>query len=89
MINPKSPSLFQMLRTFTKELNTYIKNGQPNVTSEQYADRLDTCIKCPFINKEKMRCKICGCVLEHKAKWSTTICPDKPPRWEDLTNDKR
>ena len=29
-----------------------------------------------------MRCGLCGCLLEHKAKWKTTTCPDKPERWK-------
>jgi len=27
-----------------------------------------------------MRCGLCGCLLEHKAKWKTTSCPDS--RWK-------
>ena len=84
----KTPNIFQMLRTFTKELTKYVASGQPHVTAEQYADRLDTCTKCPLLNEKLMRCKVCGCLLEHKAKWATTVCPDNPPRWKDITNDK-
>ena len=29
-----------------------------------------------------MRCNLCGCLLEHKAKWKTTTCPDNPQRWD-------
>ena len=31
-----------------------------------------------------MRCGKCGCLLEYKAKWRTTTCPDTPQRWEPL-----
>lgn len=29
-----------------------------------------------------MRCGKCGCLIEHKAKWKTAICPDIPSRWK-------
>lgn len=29
-----------------------------------------------------MRCGKCGCMVEHKAKWRTTTCPDDPQRWK-------
>lgn len=35
-----------------------------------------------------MRCGLCGCLLEHKAKWKTTTCPDKPERWKPVFMDK-
>ena len=31
---------------------------------------------------------MCGCLLEHKAKWKTTTCPDKPERWKPVFMDK-
>ena len=79
----KSPSIFQMLKTFSKELATHVANGGTNVSSNDYAERLDACNKCPHLNKDKMRCGICGCLVQHKAKWQTTTCPDKPTRWKN------
>ena len=29
-----------------------------------------------------MRCGKCGCLIEHKARWKTTNCPDSPSRWK-------
>ena len=85
-----TPTMFQMLRNFSKEVVNYIKEGAPNVTAEDYADRLDACNKCPHLKKESMRCGLCGCLLEHKAKWKTTVCPDKPERWKSqITEEER
>ena len=78
----KGPTLFQMVKTFSKEIVKYVAHGAPNVSVEDYIDRLDTCSKCPHIQKEKMQCKICGCVMEMKAKWKTAVCPDNPSRWK-------
>ena len=77
----EAPTIFQMLRSFTSELTTYVKNGAPNVSEENYTNRLKACQSCEHLNKKLMRCKLCGCLIQHKAKWKTTSCPDKPQRW--------
>ena len=77
----KPPSMFQMLKSFSSELAIYIKNGSPNVSEENYTNRLAECHTCEHLDKKLMRCKLCGCLIQHKAKWKTTTCPDKPPRW--------
>lgn len=79
------PSIFRMVKSFTKELGKWIKEGAPNVTPEQYAARLDVCNTCDLLKKESMRCGACGCLLEHKAKWSTADCPKN--KW--TKNDKK
>jgi hypothetical protein len=76
----KPPSFFQMAKSFTKDLATYVKEGAPNVTLEDYEKRLDTCKSCEFLIEKSMRCGACGCLLEHKAKWKTADCPKK--KWE-------
>lgn len=85
----KPPSMFQMLRTFSKDVIKYVASGSPNVSAEDYADRLDACSTCPHLNKEVMRCGLCGCLVEHKAKWKTTACPDKPMRWKIQISDPK
>ena len=70
---PKSPTMFNMISSFARDLKTYIASGAPNVTTEDYVGSLV---------KPQMRCGLCGCMLEHKAKWKTTTCPDKPTRWK-------
>jgi len=87
----KSPTIFKMLKNFSGELVEYIKKGAPNVSPEDYADRLDACTTCPHIKTKQMRCGLCGCSIQHKAKWKTTTCPDTPERWakqESISNDK-
>ena len=85
-----SGSLFKMIKNFTVEVGKYIVGGIQNVTPEDYADRLDACLKCPHIQKENMKCGICGCFLGQKAKWKTTTCPDNPERWKkQIVNDQR
>lgn len=69
------PSIWQMAKTFSKELATWVKSGAPVVTEDDYKKRLSTCNACPFLDRKVMRCKECGCKVEHKAKWKTTDCP--------------
>tara|TARA_R110002020_G_scaffold78287_3_gene196974 strand:+ start:200 stop:511 length:312 start_codon:yes stop_codon:yes gene_type:complete len=78
----KPPSMLTMIRSFSKDLVTYVAQGAPNVSREDYVDRLDSCNNCEHLKKEHMRCGLCGCLLQHKARWKTTDCPDKPSRWK-------
>ena len=86
-LHQKPPTMFEMVKTFGKELTKYIKEGAPNVTPDQYVKRLLACKECPHIIERSMRCNLCGCKLEHKAKWRTTDCPDTPGRWEKVQED--
>ena len=79
----KPPSFLEMAKNFTKAAGKHIANGMKSVSQEVYIDRLDACNKCPFLVEEQKRCGKCGCILEHKAKWETSECPDTPSRWEN------
>jgi len=85
--NAQGPSMFSMIGSFARDLKEYIKQGAPNVTTEDYVARLQACDSCEHILKPQMRCGLCGCLLEHKAKWKTTTCPDKPTRWKEQILD--
>jgi hypothetical protein len=84
--NKEYPSVFKMLTNFTKEVGTYLVNGSPNVTIDDYKDRLETCLKCPSLKRDVMRCSTCGCKVEHKAKWKTTDCPES--KWKVQDEEK-
>lgn len=83
----KSPSMFKMVSTFTKEFSKYVRAGAPNVSPADYALRLDTCNGCEFLKKSSMRCGKCGCLLEHKAKWETSECPEN--KWPINNKDAK
>lgn len=88
MSKPKkqSPSILSMLKTFAKEVTEYAAEGAPNVDEGEYKKRLDLCEACPHFKADVMRCGMCGCLVEHKAKWATSSCPDK--RWTKFVVDK-
>jgi hypothetical protein len=75
------PNTWDMVKSFTKDLAKYISEGAPNVSAKDYAQRVGACEACEHFNKEKARCKLCGCLVEYKARWKTTSCPDVPPKW--------
>jgi len=79
-------NIFKLTLQFAVEAAKYIKKGQPNVTPDQYEERLKICNTCPE-KKEGTHndiCGICGCKIALKAKWATTKCPDKPERWPEI-----
>jgi len=81
----KLPSIFSMIKSFAKDVTKYIKEGAPNTTIEEYANRLDICRTCPSYIKSSARCGSCGCLLEHKARWTTADCPEhKWPKLKEL-----
>ena len=66
---------FRLITNFVKETKKYINEGRPQVTPEQYQDRLDICDSCDFLRKTTFTCGVCGCYLGTKAKWATSDCP--------------
>ena len=67
-------NIFKLVQQFTGELYKYIKEGAPNVSVDEYEERIKTCNECPFIS-EKFTCNKCGCNMVTKAKWATSDCP--------------
>jgi len=78
-MSEKTPSLMEMMKNFAKDVIDYAKEGAPHVTETQYNERLRECAACPHLKPKIMRCGKCGCMVEHKAKWATTNCPED--RW--------
>ena len=78
----KPPSMTEMLKNFATDVVEYAKAGAPHVSKKQYNFRLATCDGCEHLKRKAMRCGLCGCVVEHKAKWATSNCPDK--KWPQI-----
>ena len=67
--------IINLVKTFSSELYNYVKKGAPNVTEAEYKERLEMCASCEHLDKEKSKCKRCGCYMPVKAKWATADCP--------------
>lgn len=85
----KTPGPLKMISNFVRDFKDYIKEGAPNVTPADYEERIIQCGTCPNLKKDSFRCNLCGCYMEHKAKWKTAVCPDNPPRWKPQIVDKK
>jgi len=83
MKKPTKPTkpITTLLSNFLKEASTFLANGAPVVEPEVYTKRMKACYDCEHIT-ENIKCGICGCHMEMKAKWGTASCPDTPPRWK-------
>lgn len=79
----KFPSIPRMVKNFAGEVSDFIAAGAPIVSTENYEKRLKACNACEHLSKK--RCTLCGCIVEYKAKWETSDCPDSPSRWKDET----
>ena len=78
-------NILDKVKQFTKELATYVAAGTPNVTPEQYEERLLTCNDCEHLNHIKSSCKLCGCHMPTKARWATADCPSK--KWPKIEKE--
>ena len=77
-------SIYKMVKSFAKEVKEFAKEGAPHVSAQEYQARLGVCRACPHFKDDIERCGLCGCLVEHKAKWGTSSCPDDPPRWATI-----
>jgi len=78
----KPPSMLTMIKSFARDYKTWAQAGHPSTSPADYIERLTACKACPHLIEKHMRCGKCGCMVEHKAKWRTTTCPDNPQRWK-------
>ena len=79
-------NIFKLTLQFAREASKYIKEGRPNVSPDQYQERLEICDTCTHkkVGTHNDTCGLCGCKIALKAKWATTECPDKPTRWPEI-----
>ena len=78
----KPPSMLTMIKSFARDYKIWAAAGHPATSAADYIERLTACKACPHLIEKHMRCGKCGCLVEHKAKWRTTTCPDDPQRWK-------
>lgn len=81
-MNNNQPSFLRKVANFTKASIEHIAAGLPVVTPERFQERLNACARCPHLDPEKEVCTLCGCIIERKASWETSSCPDSPKRWK-------
>ena len=87
--NKSYPSFQQQgknLATFAFDLvKSSLRSGALFVSPEIKKERLDICKTCEWYDSEQVRCKHCGCMLEHKAGFALDSCPIQ--KWTESTED--
>jgi hypothetical protein len=87
--NKSYPSFQQQgknLATFAFDLvKSSFRSGALFVSPEIKKERLDICKTCEWYDSEQVRCKHCGCMLEHKAGFALDSCPIQ--KWTESTED--
>tara|TARA_R100001509_G_C4718097_1_gene165647 strand:- start:15 stop:308 length:294 start_codon:yes stop_codon:yes gene_type:complete len=73
------PNLLQKGWSLSKSLMRYAVEGFPNVSQEEYEQRMLMCNSCEFLNKKNSTCNVCGCAVEYKGRMETEKCPES--RW--------
>lgn len=83
----KLPSRLKMLANFTVAIIKHAASGMKPVSEKDFLERMDACNTCPNLlvdDKGDGRCTLCGCWVEAKGAWNSTICPDTPSRWPKI-----
>ena len=62
-------------------IEAQVATPRKHVTRSVYRERLTICKACEHWKPKTKRCGVCGCFAKLKLRWTTSQCPDKPPRW--------
>ena len=77
--NASYPSLPDQGKNLAKFAFEVVKNAMQSealfVSDEIKEERLTICRSCEYYDASQVRCKHCGCFLEHKARFSLDSCP--------------
>ena len=73
------PPLGEKVKTFTKSVIDWGKNGLPITSKDDFEKRLNICKSCEFWDKTSFnntgKCNKCGCSTQMKLKMDTAKCP--------------
>lgn len=80
METPEYPSLPEQgknLAQFTFEVVKQVLRSEDSmfVSPETREKRMAICKACPYYDDRQVRCRHCGCFLEHKVKFAIDACP--------------
>lgn len=79
-IDPKQyPDFWDQVKgfkEFVSEVGQTVVSGSTVFVSEELIEnRLNICSECNQFNPTSKRCYLCGCFMEHKAKFKDAECP--------------
>ena len=83
---PSLPDQGKNLAKFTFEvLKKAMSSNALFVSDEVKEERLKICRTCEYYDPDQVRCKHCGCFLEHKAGYALDSCPIS--KWEESDSE--
>ena len=79
-IDPQQyPDFWEQMKGFKNFIGdvgqTVASGTNPIVAEDFFQKRLDICNECSQFNVHSKRCYLCGCFMEHKAKFKDAQCP--------------
>ena len=66
---------------FARTVRSHAAAPRKHVPRPVYRERMTACKACEHWKPTTERCGLCGCFAKLKLRWTTSQCPDKPPRW--------
>lgn len=69
------PTLAERLANLAKASAKHLASGLKSANSEEVERRKSICEGCDQYDKEKGLCNKCGCFLNIKTLWATSVCP--------------
>jgi len=73
---PSLPDQAKNLAKFSFQVvQSALGNTPILVSSEVKEKRLEICRSCEYYDEKQIRCRQCGCFLEHKAQFALDSCP--------------
>jgi hypothetical protein len=77
--NTSYPSLPEQAKNLAKfsfdVVRTALSNNSLMVSDEVREARLNTCRECEYYDPKQVRCRHCGCFLDHKVSFAIDSCP--------------
>ncbi len=73
------PSIMSQVKSFGKAATKQVIAGNPRRNDTDIAIIKSICELCIEYNKDAKRCRLCGCHMERKWPWKTTVC--KKGKW--------
>jgi Family of unknown function (DUF6171) len=77
----EAPSTLRRAANLATAVAAHVLAGLPTVPETVYTARLAVCRQCPEYLVEADACRLCGCNLGVKARWSEQRCP--ADRWPE------
>jgi hypothetical protein len=78
---PSYPPAARQAANLAAALWSWAVSGFSMASDEEQSRRRSICAGCEHWDAAARRCRICGCLTDHKIRMRTEHCPLASPRW--------